>query len=473
MGRSWSDYRLGYRKREAQILGGWIQSGISGTVVGLPGIGKSNLLGFLSHRPDVLNQYLPDEARKIAVIQVDLNNLPANDTSTLYRVILRSFYEFRQYFDPQLRQLVTTVYLENRAASDPFLPHSALRELILGFQEQQVRVYLFLDRFDRFCQEVEPKMVDTLRGLRDSFKDTVGYIAGMRQQVGYLSDPAVLGDLYELLDTYICWVQPIAEADALQLVHDETDHHLESLSANEIRRILELAGSNPALLKAICHWWVTTTKPAELDWLKELLAQPSIVHRLEKIWRSLTLAEQQVLGQVQMWQSRRVPPAEKPGENRQPEKELELDKNERRAFRLLRDKGLIEPAGHGWQIRGTLLTAFVADKAGQSLGALWLDEPADMVHQGRVALTQLTPLEHGLLRFLISHPRVRHTHTELIESVWPENTIREGVSTEALYQVVRGLRRKIEPEPARPHYIINWRGTPEGGYQCFPQGRPG
>ncbi len=467
MGRSWSDYRLGYREREARILAGWIQSGISGTVVGLPGTGKSNLLGFLSHRPDVLSQYLPDGTRKRAVIQVDLNNVPANDTSTLYRVILRSFYEFRQYFEPDLQQLVTRIYLENRAATDPFLPHSALRELILGFQEQQVRVYLFLDRFDRFCQEVEPKMVDTLRGLRDSFKDTVGYVAGMTQQVSYLSDPAVLGDLYELLDTYICWVQPTAEADALQLVHDETDHHSEPLSEAEIRRIVDLSGSNPSLLKAICHWWVTTTTPAELDWLEELLARRSIVHRLEKIWRSLTLVEQQVLDQVQTRQNDRTSSASKTGE-----KERALDKNERRAFRLLQDKGLLVQTEHGWQIRGVLLSAFIASEASRSPGALWLDESADLIYQGQATLTQLTPLEHGLLRFLIKRPRLRHTHTELIESVWPENTIREGVTTEALYQVVRGLRRKIEPEPAQPHYIVNWRGTPEGGYQCFPEGRP-
>jgi hypothetical protein len=420
-----------------------------------------------------LSQYLPDEATKTAVIPVDLNNLPANDTSTLYRVILRSFYEFRQHFEPQLQQLIATLYLENRAASDPFLPHSALRELILGFQEQQVRVYLTLDRFDRFCQDVDPEMVDTLRGLRDSFKDTIGYIAGMRQQVGYLPDPAVLGDLYELLDTYICWVQPMAESDALQLVSDETASHSDPLDKSDINRLLELTGSYPALLKAICHWWVTSSRPAELDWLKELLAQPSIIHRLEKIWRSLTLAEQQVLGQMQIWHNKKTSTAEGSGENELWEKELELNENERRAFQLLKEKGLLEPAGHGWRIRGTLLTAFVANEAGRSPGALWLDEPADMVYQGRTTLTQLTPLEHGLLRFLISHPRIRHTHTELIESVWPENTIREGVSTEALYQVVRGLRRKIEPEPASPHYIINWRGTPEGGYQCFPQGRPG
>jgi hypothetical protein len=47
------------------------------------------------------------------------------------------------------------------------------------------------------------------------------------------------------------------------------------------------------------------------------------------------------------------------------------------------------------------------------------------------------------------------------------------VTDDSLYQVIGGLRKKVEPNPASPCYIINWRGQPEGGYQFFPEGRPG
>ena len=52
---------------------------------------------------------------------------------------------------------------------------------------------------------------------------------------------------------------------------------------------------------------------------------------------------------------------------------------------------------------------------------------------------------------------------ELIEGVWPDDVVEGGIMDDVLYQVVRGLRRKIEPEPGRP----------EGGCQLFPEGRPG
>lgn len=80
--RDWESYPATYRAGEMQTIANWIQAGESGSLVGLPGAGKSNLLGFLSHRPEALRQYLPTDFPKLALIHVDLNNLPTIDLST-------------------------------------------------------------------------------------------------------------------------------------------------------------------------------------------------------------------------------------------------------------------------------------------------------------------------------------------------------------------------------------------------------
>ncbi|MDX1663361.1 MAG: helix-turn-helix domain-containing protein, partial [Candidatus Promineifilaceae bacterium] len=142
------------------------------------------------------------------------------------------------------------------------------------------------------------------------------------------------------------------------------------------------------------------------------------------------------------------------------------------AFTRLEAQGIICRSEGGWRIRSPLLAQYVDAATPASPGGLWLDEQADLIFQGDMPVENLAPLESALLRYLLGHPYTRHTHTELIEATWPEDTLREGVSTEALYQVVRGLRRKVEPAPSRPRYVVNWRGTPEGGYRCFPEGNP-
>lgn len=456
--RSWEAYQSVYRAREMKILANWILTGTSGSVVGLAGAGKSNLLGFLAHRPDALEQYLPPEANPTVVVPVDLNNLPAYNLATLYRIILRSFYEIRHRFDAQLQQTITDLHRENRAARDPFLSQSALRELLLLLQAQQVRVVLVLDRFDRFCQVATSQMADSLRGLRDSFKQTLVYIVGLRQEVEYLPDPTILGELYEVLDTHVCWVGPMNEVDARQLIAEETHLASKQPGSNDIMKLLALTGKYPALLKMACHWWQTTPNNPPSQWLELLLVERSCQHRLQEIWDGLTQEEQQVLADVQ---------------NGRDGTAVSHDEQQTPALKRLADKGLICLTENGWRIVGDLLAAYVVTAAEQTRGKIWLDKKTDILYQGRAPLDNLAPLVGSLLRFLINRPKARHTHTTLIEAAWPEDeVIQEGVAPDRLYQVIKELRRKIEPTPPQFRYIINWRGRPEGGYQFFPEGRP-
>ncbi|MCA9922131.1 MAG: hypothetical protein KC421_07160, partial [Anaerolineales bacterium] len=118
--RSWIQIAPTYRSREVKIVVDWIIGGVSGTVVGLPGVGKSNFLGFLCYRPDVIRPMLAAHDVEATLIPIDLNNLPDDSNATFYRVILRSFYENCEHIDPSLKQVINSIYRENKAARDPF-----------------------------------------------------------------------------------------------------------------------------------------------------------------------------------------------------------------------------------------------------------------------------------------------------------------------------------------------------------------
>ena len=468
--RSWQNYQSSYRAEQMKTLAGWIWRGVSGSVVGLGGAGKSNLLGFLCHRPEVLDSYLPAQAEPVVLIAVDLNNLPAHSLSTFYRVILRSFYESRAALTSSknllaLQQTITDLYLANRAADDPFLCQSALRELLWHFQAQRVRVVLVMDRFDKFCLSATPEMTDTLRGLRDSFKDTLSYLVGMRQEVVYLADPTVLGELYELLDTHVVWVGPMNESDARQMIAEETTPDMPS--EEEISHLLALTGGYPALLKAACHWWLTTRPGGTTKWLAALQMERSINYRLCEIWTGLTQEEQFILSEVQKLQSR--------GSGKTKRERAGLQKQAHVLSRLAA-KGLcqrVESFDNKWRIFSDLFTAYITNVSGRGRGQIWLDDTSGMLYQGQTLLEGLAPTRDALLRFFVKHPRLRHTKTELIMNAWHEEMRQEGVTDDSLFQAIRALRQKIEPNPAKPVYIVTWRGKPEGGYQLFPEGRPG
>ncbi|MGE3271079.1 MAG: response regulator transcription factor [Chloroflexota bacterium] len=67
----------------------------------------------------------------------------------------------------------------------------------------------------------------------------------------------------------------------------------------------------------------------------------------------------------------------------------------------------------------------------------------------------LTPKEYDTLRFLLSHVGKLVTHTALLRAVWgPEY----ASARPYLHVFVGQLRRKIEPDPAHPRYIVTEPG---------------
>jgi DNA-binding response OmpR family regulator len=76
---------------------------------------------------------------------------------------------------------------------------------------------------------------------------------------------------------------------------------------------------------------------------------------------------------------------------------------------------------------------------------------------------ELTAREFELLRILVEHPRQVFSRDQLFELVWGSFGDRSAV---AVY--VGRLRQKIEPDPARPRYIVTIWGA---GYRLDPGSR--
>jgi two-component system KDP operon response regulator KdpE len=68
----------------------------------------------------------------------------------------------------------------------------------------------------------------------------------------------------------------------------------------------------------------------------------------------------------------------------------------------------------------------------------------------------LTPTEYDLLRVLVKHAGKVLTHRQLLRQVWGASYETE---THLLRVNISNLRRKIEPDPVRPHYILTEPGV--------------
>ena len=69
---------------------------------------------------------------------------------------------------------------------------------------------------------------------------------------------------------------------------------------------------------------------------------------------------------------------------------------------------------------------------------------------------KLTPTEYDLLAHLAINAGRVLTHRSLLQAVWgPEY----GDETEYLWAYIRRLRRKLEPDPSNPRYILTQPGV--------------
>jgi DNA-binding response OmpR family regulator len=86
----------------------------------------------------------------------------------------------------------------------------------------------------------------------------------------------------------------------------------------------------------------------------------------------------------------------------------------------------------------------------------WIEvDPA--AHTVRIAgePTALKPKEFDLLLYLLQHPNVTVSREALLRNVWKYE---HAVDTRTVDVHVRGLRQKIEPDPANPVYLVTVRG---------------
>jgi two-component system KDP operon response regulator KdpE len=77
--------------------------------------------------------------------------------------------------------------------------------------------------------------------------------------------------------------------------------------------------------------------------------------------------------------------------------------------------------------------------------------------RARGADVRLTPKEFELLRHLVANAGKPVTHRELLQAVWGPD---HGDEPEYLRVFINQVRKKIEPEPAKPRYILTepWVG---------------
>jgi two-component system KDP operon response regulator KdpE len=122
------------------------------------------------------------------------------------------------------------------------------------------------------------------------------------------------------------------------------------------------------------------------------------------------------------------------------------------------DDYLTKPFGTGElmaRMRVVLRRLSKVDEPVLKVGGLSMDLARRIVTVDGIEIS-LTPTEYDILRLLMQNAGRVLTHHQLLRQVW--GTAYEG-EMHILRVNISNLRRKIEPDPARPHYLITEPGV--------------
>jgi DNA-binding winged helix-turn-helix (wHTH) protein len=446
----WAEFPQSYCADDVQALLSWVAAGESGTIVGWSGTGKSNLLGFLATRPDVTGPHLPGDSRRYCFLLLDVNSLPEVTVSAFYRGMLQTLYEATKTLQEPIQDGTAALYHDHIALQDPFLLYQAVKTgLHLLCAEGGRHAIWLLDRFDAACQQFDRPFFDSLRALRDTFKGRLCYLVATRHELARLRDPAEVSEFYDIVAANTWWVCPLGYADARWVITRAERRWDVAFSEPDVEQLIALTGGHPRLLRTACDILAMEFNRGKRSAIGEndLLARSEIQRECQEIWGDLGEEERRTLRGI-------VAGA--------PAEQLS-----REALAYLQRSGLVSVSEGRSRPFSPIFGIFVA-KLGDQVEEICLHPETRAVLRGSVPLpVTLTPNEDRLLSYFLEHAGHICTKDALIQAVWPDEVILEGVRDDRLTQLIRQLRVKIEPDPAHPRYIRTVRGR---GYQFVQKG---
>jgi hypothetical protein len=421
-----------------------IRQGQCCSVVGPSNTGKSLLLKSLS-REEVRQACAREGSTPPVTVFVDC--LEAGDSEqALYELLLRRIVEELEDVAVSasaigtLRALHYEVLRSARDVTVRSLFASGMRELDRG---GEIEMVLILDEFDDVFRTLPPWPFRQVRALRDALGAGLCYITGTSRRLERLRSDAHTYEFRELFHLHTLVLRPLSHEDAQRFVGYLTSKQGAPLHDEHKVLAIGLSGGHPGLLERIYSILsglepdgVTSSETA----VRDLSESRPIQQECRRLWDELEEEEQEgLLALVGGGQAA-----------------LDADKG-----RALETKGLVVTGeDEALVVFSPIFGAFVQGelafrhrsgtkgvRCNLKTGQIWSDDR-------EVTLT-LSDAQRKLVRLLYDRSGAVCTYDEVAEEVWG---VGEGVSPGAIYELVKRVRQKVEPDWKNPCYIVTVLG---------------
>lgn len=435
------------RERRLVDVGIGIIKGRHIAVVGLPGSGRNRVLSALYVDAFRSCARFSAENLNANLLLVDMQNLLKPTPVHLYQLLLRTISEQYNLLKSPLHGSTVSIAAIVES-TDLFHLQSKLRSLIRSLAEDGRRVVLVMDRFDAACGDSVPIVLEALEALAMGIESALGLVIGLSRDLLYSRPHGRLGQIQKRLKFNCIWVDG---ADSAETIITLTQRFDPLPSPQQLEVLAAFSGGFPALIDAIANWWQETPPTSTLPDAQHIFYAIEVQVALQALWGGLSFHERNLLHELI---------------HIKPKRYTWFVARHRSALQSLIRRGILHDHTSTLKLFSPLLSIWIDEMRHTIRGHVWFNEKNDTYYQGQRPLECLSPRAEAALDFFLQHPQKKCEKDLLIAHVWETPYITD----DSVYQVVRELRRELEPNSRKPCYLLNHRSLRGGRYQFFPEG---
>jgi DNA-binding winged helix-turn-helix (wHTH) protein len=441
-------YGAPVREKELQYIVDCIKHGQCCSVVGPSNTGKSYLLRSLA-KEEIRQQCTLNGNKLPVMVFVDCLEAGGSELA-FYELLLRRTIEELEVVGESAALVERLQKLHNEILNSTV--DVAVRSIYarsvrqLGFKDD-VTIVLILDEFYDVFKHLPPWPFRQLRALYDARNTNISFVTGTSHHLEQLRPGDETYEFRELFQPHTLILQPLTTDDAHRFVEYLVEKQEVALSKENISLIVKLSGGHPGILERIyflfSEFETDLITPLQIT-ASDLYHKRPIQKECERLWSELQSEHEALLTLV-----KKGGPSLTPGQR---------EILETKGLLLTDDASTGEPV-----IFSSVFQLFVEDRIIETpvrTAGLRCNFESGQIWVGDQEVTlKLSEPQRKLIGFLYQNMGTICTYDEIAEGVWG---VGEGVSPGAIYELVKRVRQKIEPDWKKPRFIVT---VPGKGYR--------
>ena len=429
------------RAQDVEAIRDHTLGGACVSLVGISNLGKSALMRHLCE-PSTHNN-------RGTFVYMDCNAMPERTARAFFIAIWRALAEKLQTccadddVAARAHHLTEAMIGADDATTFAF---NFERGLALALDHLPHPLVLVLDDFDEAYHTLEPQTFLNLRAYKDRYGDALAYVTATEREFARLPMSREQGEFVELLAPHVHFLSFMTRADARDFCERFAALEGVTFSDADIAFVCDNADGHPGLALAVCsalgNVTGAPTRNAHQDRVihqivqQNLTTDANVQAECRKIWDDLEPDERDALLSNHIAEPQDAP------------------------TRALRAKFVVRDGDEGPVIFSRLFADFARrQQLAQQPRArgIYLDVDAGAVFVEGKRIEELTDLEYRLLTFLYGKMDRVCDKYSIVENVWGQPFIDE-VDDARIEKLVSRVRAKIEPDAAKPRYLVSVRG---------------